>query len=73
MLKIPHIYIKDIVVRAENDIDISDGLHLASGNHLQPAVIEQPVLVLEFDILSIVSYHDENFYKSTTIKSNNWN
>jgi hypothetical protein len=57
MLQILHIHIEDIVVGTEYYIDILQFTNFTAGHELEPAIVQQLVFELEFDILAKVSDH----------------
>ena len=44
MAEVPHVYIQDVVIRTEDNVDITYSLYFASGNHLQPTVVGEFIL-----------------------------
>ena len=60
MAQILNVDIQKIRVGTENDVDIAQTANLAFRNHLQPGVVEPPVLVLKLYILKEVPYHKTN-------------
>ena len=67
VLEVSHIDIEDIIVRAENDGNVSEFLHFTSGDHLEPAVVELLVFEFKLDILAEIPYHSREIcHKSTT-------
>lgn len=57
VLKILHIYIKDVVVRTENDVHIAESLQFAAGNELQPAVIGKALPEIKLDVFVKIPDH----------------
>lgn len=72
MLKILHIHIKDIIIRAEYYVNITYPAYFTLSYSLKPLPAKHLLLELEFSILCKVSYHDFKIeHKSTTIKLKN--
>ena len=61
VLEITHVHVKDVVVRTENDGQVSDPPDLAFGDHPEPAVVERLTLECERNILVVIAYHGSKF------------
>lgn len=69
------VYLKQVVVGAENHGYLPDFLPFVFGNALEPSAVEPPFLEHERCILPVVPYHFPTFSilcKITTNKSKNW-
>jgi len=61
VLKIPHVHVKDIVVRTEDDGQVTDPPDLTFGDHPEPTVVENPALENERNIFVEIGYHGSIF------------
>ena len=62
MLEVFHIYIKDVVVRAENDVDVPEPAYLTLTYHLEPFVVQSLLFELELCVLVKIPYHSTDIW-----------
>ena len=67
VLKIPPVYIQNIIVRAENDRYVSEALNLTLGHQFQPFSRQNFLFENEIAILSVKVHHTLSIKKSRQI------
>ena len=61
VLQILHIHVQDVVVRAENDGNITQPPDLTLGDQFEPTAGKPLLLESELRIFVIIGYHNQNF------------
>jgi hypothetical protein len=57
MLQVPHVDIQDIVVRTEDDGNVSELLDFASCHHIQPLACRPAILENELHVFTKIPHH----------------
>jgi len=58
MIQISDVYIKDIIVRTEDDIDFAQSSHFTLSHHLEPSIVQS--LLLEFKLYIFTKIRNHN-------------
>ena len=61
VLQILHVHVQDVIVRAENDGNITQSTDLTLGDQLEPTAGKPLLLESELRIFVIIGYHNQNF------------